>query len=41
MKSDFAADPNIVGTLVRIDKHPYTIVGVTPEGFFGTERISS
>jgi len=38
-KSDFAADPNIVGTLVRIDKHPYTIVGVTPEGFFGTERI--
>ncbi len=39
-KSDFAADPNIVGTLVRIDKHPYTIVGVTPEGFFGTERIA-
>jgi len=38
-KSDFAADPNIVGTMVRIDKHPYTIVGVTPEGFFGTERI--
>jgi len=38
-KSDFAADPNIVGTLVRIDKHPYMIVGVTPEGFFGTERI--
>src|SRR6266481_4361358 len=39
-KSDFAADPNIVGTLVRIDKHPYTIVGVMPEGFFGTERIA-
>jgi predicted permease len=38
-KSDFGADPNIVGTTVRIDKHPYTIVGVTPEGFNGTEKI--
>jgi len=38
-KSDFAADPNIVGTKVRIDKLPYTIVGVTPEGFYGTEKI--
>jgi predicted permease len=39
-KSDFAADPNVVGTAVRIDKHPYTIVGVTPEGFYGTEKIA-
>src|SRR4029077_17161803 len=39
-KSDFAGDPNIVGTTVRIDKHPYTIVGVTPEGFHGTEKIA-
>jgi predicted permease len=39
-KSDFGADPNIVGKMVRIDKHPYTIVGVTPEGFYGTEKIS-
>jgi len=39
-KSDFGADPNIVGTMVRIDKHPYTIVGVTPEGFYGTEKIA-
>jgi predicted permease len=38
-KNYFAADPNIVGTTVRIDKHPYTIVGVTPEGFYGTEKI--
>jgi len=37
--SDFGADPNIVGKAVRIDKHPYTIVGVTPEGFYGTEKI--
>src|SRR5215471_17526321 len=39
-KSDFGANPNIVGTTVRIDKHPYTIVGVTPEGFYGTEKIA-
>jgi predicted permease len=38
-KSRFAADPNIVGKTVRIDKHPYTIVGVTPEGFYGTEKF--
>lgn len=38
-KSDFGADPNIVGKTIRIDKHPYTIVGVTPEGFDGTEKI--
>lgn len=38
-KSDFGADPNIVGTTVRINKHPYTIVGVTPEGFYGTEKF--
>jgi predicted permease len=36
----FGADPNIVGTTVRIDRHPYTIVGVTPEGFHGTEKIA-
>ena len=39
-KSDFGGDSNIVGTTVRIDKHPYTIVGVTPEGFYGTEKIA-
>jgi len=39
-KSDFGADPKIVGTVVRLDKHPYTIVGVTPEGFYGTEKIA-
>src|ERR1700722_5650307 len=38
-KSKFDADPNIVGKVIRIDKHPYTIVGVTPEGFYGTEKF--
>jgi MacB-like periplasmic core domain len=40
-RSDFGADPNIVGKMVRIDKHPYTIVGVTAEGFYGTENLPS
>ena len=38
-KSDFGADPNIVGKMIRINKLPYTIVGVTPEGFYGTEKF--
>jgi predicted permease len=38
-KNYFGADPNVLGKIVRINKHPYTIVGVTPEGFYGTERF--
>jgi predicted permease len=38
-KSYFGADPNIVGKKVRLNKHPYTIVGVAPEGFYGTEKF--
>jgi len=38
-KSQFGADPDIVGKTVRINKQPYTIVGVTPEGFYGTEKF--
>jgi predicted permease len=37
--SYFGADPNIVGKKVRLNKHPYTIVGVTPQGFYGTEKF--
>jgi predicted permease len=39
--SYFDADPNIVGKTVRINKQPYTIVGVTPQGFYGTEKIGT
>jgi predicted permease len=38
-KSHFGSDPNIVGKTVRLNKHPYTIVGVTPEDFYGTEKF--
>lgn len=37
-KSYFNSDPAIIGKTVRIDKHPYTVIGVTPEGFYGTEK---
>ena len=40
-KNDFGADPNIVGKTVRLNKLPYTIVGVTPEGFYGTEKFGT
>jgi predicted permease len=38
-KNYFGSDPNIVGKTVGVNKHPYTIVGVTPEGFYGTEKF--
>ncbi|MGC1649462.1 MAG: ABC transporter permease [Candidatus Sulfotelmatobacter sp.] len=38
-KNDFNRDPNIVGKTVNVNKHPYTIVGVAPEGFYGTEKM--
>jgi predicted permease len=38
-KNDFGADPAIVGKTVRLNRRPYTIVGVTPEGFYGTEKL--
>jgi hypothetical protein len=28
-----------VGKTVKLNKHPYTIVGVTPEDFYGTEKM--
>jgi predicted permease len=38
-QNQFGADPNVVGKIIRINKHPYTIVGVTPQGFNGTEKF--
>ncbi len=32
----FQDDPSVVGRVVRLNKHPYTIVGVAPPGFHGT-----
>ncbi len=38
-KSYFNSDPTIIGRTVRIDNHPYAVVGVTPRGFYGTEKF--
>lgn len=33
----FASDPAIVGTTVHINKHPFTVIGVAPATFHGTD----
>jgi predicted permease len=33
----FAADPTVIGRAIAISGHPFTIVGVSPREFFGTE----
>jgi predicted permease len=38
-RSAFNADPGIVGTTVRLGKDPFTVVGVAPPRFHGTERF--
>jgi predicted permease len=35
----FDADPGVIGTTVRLDKEPFTVVGVAPAEFHGTERF--
>jgi predicted permease len=35
----FGADPEAIGRTVKLDGHPFTIVGVAPPGFIGTERF--
>ncbi len=34
-RNHFGADPSIIGKTVHINLHPFTIVGVAPEGFQG------
>lgn len=36
-RSHFAADARIIGTTVELNKHPYTLIGVAPTSFHGTE----
>ena len=38
-RSVFNADPAVVGTTVRLDRDPYTVIGVAPTGFHGTEKF--
>jgi predicted permease len=34
-ETDFGADPSVVGATFVVDGHPFTVIGVTPPGFFG------
>jgi predicted permease len=36
-RNRFSADPNVIGRVVEVNKHPYTVLGVAPDGFRGTE----
>ena len=38
-QSDFGGDPTVVGSTVFIQTHPFTVVGITPPGFFG-DRVT-
>ena len=40
-KNRFHEDRGIIGRTVRLNKHPYTIIGVTPPGFIGTLVFNS
>src|SRR3984893_5691854 len=35
-RNRFKSDPQIIGKTQRLDNIPYTIIGVAPEGFYGT-----
>jgi predicted permease len=36
-RARFHADPHVVDTTVILNKHPFTIIGVAAQGFYGTE----
>jgi predicted permease len=35
-KDHFQSDPGVVGRVVKLNQHPYTIIGVGPPGYHGT-----
>ncbi len=34
-QQQYGSDPNIIGSNFILDGHPFTIIGITPPGFFG------
>jgi predicted permease len=38
-KTQFGGDPGVAGRTVRVNKHPYVVLGVAPKNFNGTERF--
>jgi predicted permease len=39
-ETEFGRDPSIVGATLYVQRHPFTVAGVAPAGFFG-DRIAS
>ncbi|HXE10643.1 MAG TPA: ABC transporter permease [Bryobacteraceae bacterium] len=39
-RSAFQADPSVIGSIVQINEHPFTVVGVARPRFHGTERFA-
>jgi predicted permease len=40
-QTDFASDPAVVGSILYVQLHPFTVAGVAPPGFFGDRVISN
>jgi predicted permease len=38
-QGDFAGDPTLIGSIVFIQTHPFTVAGIAPPGFFG-DRVT-
>jgi len=36
-RSRFQADPGVVGSIIELNQHPFTVIGVAPPSFHGTE----
>lgn len=34
-QQEYGTDPNLIGSSMILDGHPFTIIGITPPGFFG------
>ena len=38
-RTRFAADPRVIGMTLDLNKHPFTVIGVAPAAFHGTEMF--
>ena len=38
-RRSFHGDPGVVGTVVTLNQQPYTVIGIAPSSFHGTERF--
>lgn len=36
-QTKYASDPSVIGSIFQINGHPFTVVGVTPPGFYGAK----